>query len=133
MYNQKEEEDYDNAEEEQNVVLGIDCEDEQYQEGEEDEVIDNHEEGNPEESDEQALEDLGNGGDSGGIGDGLGSVEGGDGEDDGGGGEKGESEEEDEVAELEGEELGPSMAGLSGVGERVLELEEEWMGEEGVG
>lgn len=132
MYNQKQDEDYDNREEEQEVILGINCKNKEYQEGEKDEVVDNHKERNPEESDEEAFEDFGNGGESRGIRDGFGSVEGGNGEDDGGSGEKRESEEEDKVTELKGEELGPSMAGLNGIGEGVLELNEKGVGEEGV-
>lgn len=133
MNNQKEDEDDNNREEEQKVILGIDCKNKEYQEGKKDEVIDNHEERNPEESDEEAFEDFGNGGESGGIRDGFGSIEGGDGENDRGGGEKGESKEEDEVTELKSKELGPSMAGLNGIGKRVLELDEKGVGEEGVG
>ncbi|KAJ4835954.1 hypothetical protein Tsubulata_026182 [Turnera subulata] len=52
--------------------------DDDYGEDEEDEIVDEHEEGDPEEGDEEALEDLGDGGHGGGEGDGLAGVEGGD-------------------------------------------------------
>ncbi|CAN6684041.1 unnamed protein product [Malus baccata var. baccata] len=96
-------------------------------------IVAEHEEGDPEESDEEALEDFWDCREGVGERDGLGGVEGGGGEDDGGGGEEGEGEEEDEVAELEEEEEGPFLVELGGVGGRALELVEERVGEEGVG
>ncbi|PKI60186.1 hypothetical protein CRG98_019374 [Punica granatum] len=55
------------------------------------------------------------------------------GETDSGGGEEGEGEEENEVEELEGEEEGPIVASLDGVGGRGLELGEEGIVEKGTG
>lgn len=98
-------------------------------------VVADHEKGDLWEGNEEAFKDLGDGGEGGGEVDRLGGVEGGDNEDNGGGREEGEGEgeEEEEVAELEGEEKGPLMAGLGRVGGRVLEAVEEGMIEEGVG
>lgn len=48
-------------------------------------------------------------------------------------GEEGEGEEEDDVAELEDEEHGPIMAGLSWIGGRVgVELSQDRVCEEGM-
>ncbi|TQD70778.1 hypothetical protein C1H46_043674 [Malus baccata] len=133
MDDEEEEEDDNGGEEEEKGVMGIDGEDEEDEEADEDEIVADHEEGDPEESDEEALEDFGDGGEGVGEGDGLGGVEGGGGEDDGGSGEEGEGEEEDEVAELEEEEEGPFVVELGGVGGGGLELVEEGVGEEGMG
>lgn len=126
------EEDHDHGEEEEERVLSINSDKHQNQEGDKDYIVGDHKEGYPEEGDEEAAEDPGNGGEGVGEGDGLGGIKGGDGEDNGGGGEEGEGEEEDEVEELKGEEEGPLVADLGAVGGVVLELHEEWMGEEGV-
>lgn len=133
MGDEEEGKDDEEGEEEEERVVGVDGDDDE-DEGEEDEgVVEDHEEGDPEEGDEEALEDAWNGGDGGGEGDRLGGVEGCDGEDDGGGGEEGKCEEEKEVGELDEEEEGPLVGGLGGVVEGILELNDERMGEEGVG
>lgn len=57
---------YDNRREyEQNPILGINAHKKQNQKSNEEEIVDDHQEGNPQEGDEKALEDFGNGGDSG--------------------------------------------------------------------
>lgn len=129
MDEEEEREDDQDSENKQKGVLGINGYDQKYQESQEDQVVDDHEERNPQKGDEQALENAGNGGHGVGERHWLWCVERSDGEDHGGGGEERESEEEDEVEELEEEEEGPLVTGLGRVGLRGLELGEKWMGE----
>lgn len=130
MDDQEHQEHDHHREQEQQNILRVDGDKEKPDKAQEDDIVHYHSEGNPKESDEQALEDAGDGGDGAGEGDRLGGVEGSDGEDDGGGGEEGESEEEDEVEELENKELRPvGGGGGGGVG---LELREDRVSEERV-
>lgn len=126
---EEQENDYQRQKEEQGT-LHIDGDDEEHHGGGEHRVVGNHEEADPDEGDEEALENPRNCGHGWAERDGLGGVKRGDGEDDGGGGEEREGKDEDEVAELESEEKGPLMVSLSGVWGLDLAIErvgEEWM------
>lgn len=76
MDDQEEHENDDPGENQQKGVLGINGHNDQNQKTNEDEVVDDHQEEDPQEGDEEALEDLRDGGDGGGVRDRLRGVEG---------------------------------------------------------
>lgn len=116
----------------QNHILGIDGNDQKQKRSDEDEIVGKHQGADPDECDQQALEDSGNGGHGGGERDGFGGVERSNCEDNSSCRDERESEEEEEITELETQQFEPFTTYFVLIIIWVADLVDDWIGEDGV-